>query len=187
MNTQDWSPLGWTGWLSLQSKGLSRVFSNTTVQKEGKAAWVFLSHGPGGRVLTVCLEPVGLACRVCLEIQSAGKPWKSRWGIWLLPEWDKKDMIPSTPTLGSRELGSLWRAALRNQNITALEGSGPRVDKRQRPTAAHSEDRKCPWFSLSHRESLSSLQQVKRNGLKHFDSCDLEKLSRFLKNPLTVC
>ena len=33
MNTQDWSPLGWTGWISLQSKGLSRVFTNTTVQK----------------------------------------------------------------------------------------------------------------------------------------------------------
>ena len=30
---QDWSPLGWTGWISLQSKGLSRVFSNSTVQK----------------------------------------------------------------------------------------------------------------------------------------------------------
>ena len=33
MNTQDWSPQGWAGWISLQSKGLSRVFSNTTVQK----------------------------------------------------------------------------------------------------------------------------------------------------------
>ena len=33
MNIQDWFPLGWTGWISLQSKGLSRVFSNTTVQK----------------------------------------------------------------------------------------------------------------------------------------------------------
>ena len=33
MNTQDWSPLRWTGWISLQIKGLSRVFSNTTVQK----------------------------------------------------------------------------------------------------------------------------------------------------------
>ena len=32
MNTQDWSPLGWTGWIFLQSKGLSRVLSNTTVQ-----------------------------------------------------------------------------------------------------------------------------------------------------------
>ena len=33
MNIHDWFPLGWTGWISLQSKGLSRVFSNTTVQK----------------------------------------------------------------------------------------------------------------------------------------------------------
>ena len=33
MNTQDWFPLGWTGWISLQSKGPSRVFSNTTLQK----------------------------------------------------------------------------------------------------------------------------------------------------------
>ena len=33
MNIQDWSPLRWTGWISLLSKGLSRVFSNTTVQK----------------------------------------------------------------------------------------------------------------------------------------------------------
>ena len=34
VNVQDWSPLGWTGWISLQSKGLSRVFSSTTVQKD---------------------------------------------------------------------------------------------------------------------------------------------------------
>ena len=40
MNTQDWSPLGWTGWISLQSKGHSRVFSNTTVQKHS------LLHSP---------------------------------------------------------------------------------------------------------------------------------------------
>ena len=33
VNIQDWFPLGWTSWISLQSKGLSRVFSNTTVQK----------------------------------------------------------------------------------------------------------------------------------------------------------
>ena len=49
MNTQDWSPLGWTGWISLQSKGLSRVFSNTTVQKHHFFWWsafftVQLSH-----------------------------------------------------------------------------------------------------------------------------------------------
>ena len=34
MNTEDWSPLGWTGWISLQFKGLTRVFSSTTVQKQ---------------------------------------------------------------------------------------------------------------------------------------------------------
>ena len=33
MNIQDWCPLGWTGWISLQAKGLSRIFSSTTVQK----------------------------------------------------------------------------------------------------------------------------------------------------------
>ena len=40
MNIQDWFPLGWTGWISLQSKGLSRVFSNTTVQKHQFSASV---------------------------------------------------------------------------------------------------------------------------------------------------
>ena len=44
-NIQDWSPLGWTGWISLQSKGLSRVFSNTTVQSINSSALSFLySH-----------------------------------------------------------------------------------------------------------------------------------------------
>ena len=45
MNTQDWSPLGWTGWISLQSKGLSSIFSNTTVQKHQFLALSFL-HSP---------------------------------------------------------------------------------------------------------------------------------------------
>ena len=44
-NTQDWSPLGWTGWISLQFKGLLRVFSNTTVQKHQSSALSFL-HSP---------------------------------------------------------------------------------------------------------------------------------------------
>ena len=48
VNTQDRSPLGWTGWISLQSKGLSRVFSNTTVQKHQFCSQLFfivqLSH-----------------------------------------------------------------------------------------------------------------------------------------------
>ena len=44
MNVQDWFPLGWTAWLSLLSKGLSRVFSNTTVQKHQ-----FLSAQPSSQ------------------------------------------------------------------------------------------------------------------------------------------
>ena len=42
MNSQDWSPLGWTSWIFLQSKGLSRVFSNTTVQKINSSAFSIL-------------------------------------------------------------------------------------------------------------------------------------------------
>ena len=45
MNIHDWFPLGWTGWISLQSKGLSWVFSNTTVQSISSSAFSFL-YGP---------------------------------------------------------------------------------------------------------------------------------------------
>ena len=45
MNTPDWSPLEWTGWISLQSKGHSRVFSNITVQKHNSSVLSFL-HSP---------------------------------------------------------------------------------------------------------------------------------------------
>ena len=45
MNIWDWFPLGWTGWISLQSKGLSRVFSNTTVQNINSSA-LSLLYGP---------------------------------------------------------------------------------------------------------------------------------------------
>ena len=45
MNSQDWPPLGWTGWISLQSKGLSRVFSNTTVQSINSSV-LSLLYGP---------------------------------------------------------------------------------------------------------------------------------------------
>ena len=44
MNIQDWSPSGWTGWISPQSKGLSRVLSSTTVQGRCSIFWLFLSN-----------------------------------------------------------------------------------------------------------------------------------------------
>ena len=46
MNTQDWSPLGWTGWITLQSKGLSKVFSNTTLQKSINSLALSFLHSP---------------------------------------------------------------------------------------------------------------------------------------------
>ena len=61
MNIQDWSPLGWTGWISLQSKGLSRVFSNTTVQKH-QFFGAQLSLQSTSHIHTRPLEK-----RVCLE------------------------------------------------------------------------------------------------------------------------
>ena len=54
-NTQDWSPLGWTGWISLQSKGLSRVFCNTTVQKH-RFFGAQLSSQPNLHIHTWLLE-----------------------------------------------------------------------------------------------------------------------------------
>ena len=55
MNSQDWFPLGWTGWISLQSKGLSRVFSNTTVQKH-QFFGAQLSSQPNSHIHTWPLE-----------------------------------------------------------------------------------------------------------------------------------
>ena len=54
-NTQDWSPLEWTGWISLQPKGLSRVFSNTTVQKHQFFSTQLSSHSTS-RIHTWPLE-----------------------------------------------------------------------------------------------------------------------------------
>ena len=54
-NTQDWSPLGWIGWISLQSRGLSRVFSNITVQKH-QFFGTQLSLQPNSHIHTWLLE-----------------------------------------------------------------------------------------------------------------------------------
>ena len=56
VNIQGWFPLGWTGWISLQSKGLSRAFSNTTVQKQlGKESNSVLKGEPGTQPLSPSL------------------------------------------------------------------------------------------------------------------------------------
>ena len=84
--------------------------------KEGKAARVFLSRGPGGRVLTVCLEPTGLACRVYLEIQSAGKPWESRWGIW------QKSYDTIHPHTGEQRAGESVQSCFRKSKYNSIGG-----------------------------------------------------------------
>ena len=69
MNTQDWSPLGWTGWMSLQSKGLSRVFFNTTVQKHqffGARLSSHLSHSYMTTGKTIALTRRTFVAKECL-------------------------------------------------------------------------------------------------------------------------
>ena len=60
MNIQDWFPLGWTGWIFLQSKGLSRVFPNTTVQKH--QAFVCVDHNKLWKILKEMGIPDHLTC-----------------------------------------------------------------------------------------------------------------------------
>ena len=72
--SQDWSPLEWTGWISLQSKGLSSVFSNTTVHL-GIIIWVCqygLKHNVSRNV-----RQISIISRhsVCLSVMNSGLPW----------------------------------------------------------------------------------------------------------------
>ena len=68
INTQDWSPLGWTGWLSLQSKGLSRVFSNiiskASVLQRSALFMVQLSHPYMTTGKTITLAIWNFVCKV---------------------------------------------------------------------------------------------------------------------------
>ena len=70
MNIQDWFPLGWTGWISLQSKGLSRVFSNTTVQKHQ-----FFRSGVGSQ------EMAFLSSQVILMQLVLGPHFENHWSM----------------------------------------------------------------------------------------------------------
>ena len=63
MNIQDWFPLGWTGWISFQSKGLSRVFSNTMVQKHmGKHLFISIDNS---QAIVQSLSHVWLSQSLC--------------------------------------------------------------------------------------------------------------------------
>ena len=80
MNIQDWFPLGWTGWISLQSKGLLRVSSNTTVQKhQFFGAQLSFGKGNDNPLQYSCLEnPV-----------ERGAWWAAIYGVTLSRTWLK--------------------------------------------------------------------------------------------------
>jgi len=75
MNTQDWSPLGWTGWISLQSKGPSRVSSNTTVHSKGYQSWVFIGR-TDVEAETPILWPPDVKSWLIGKDPDAGKDWR---------------------------------------------------------------------------------------------------------------
>ena len=100
MNIQDWFPLGWTGWVSLLSKGLSRVFSNTTAQKHEFSVLSFLSSPTLTSRETIALTRRTFVGKVMSPLFN--KP--SRLGITFLPS--SKHLLISW-------LSQVWRASLR--------------------------------------------------------------------------
>ena len=126
MNIQDWSPLEWTGWISLQSKGLSRVFSNATVQKHQFCLLprssqesnmghqqLYWSHprkfGQGSRSCRVCSNQHGLNRKYGLN--SAASVSASMWRTSASLSWTNRtslDGSSSTSTLGRNNTSSLY-------------------------------------------------------------------------------
>ena len=78
VNTQDWPPLEWTGWISLQSKGLSRVFSNTIVQKHQFYVLSF-PHSPW-------LHQIKSKTPI-LQMRNWGIIWKDSWCVYCAEFW----------------------------------------------------------------------------------------------------
>ena len=106
MNTQDWSPLGWTGWISLQFKGLSRVFSNTTVQKHQFFCAQKASGGDGIPVELFQIlkdDSVKVLHSICQQI------WKTQ--QW--PEdWKRSVFIPIPKKRNAKECSNYCTMAL---------------------------------------------------------------------------
>ena len=117
MNTEDWSSLGWTGWISLQSKGLSRVFSNTTVQK----------HQFSGTQLSLSEKAMAahsstLACKIQWmegpgRLQSIGwlgvrHGWATSLSLFTFMHWRKKWHPTPVFLPGECQGGGSWWAAV---------------------------------------------------------------------------
>ena len=130
-NTQGWSPLGWIGWISLQSKGLSRVFLNTTVQKHQ-----FFSTQPSlwsiKKIWTIALTRWIFTSKWCLFFFNM----LSRFVIAFLPK--SEDLLilwlqsPSTVILKPEKIMSVvsifspiylpWRDGTRCYDLSFLKG-----------------------------------------------------------------
>ena len=91
MNILDWFPLGWTGWISLQSKELSRVFSNTTVQKHHTLSRFVIAFLPRSKSLliswlqslsTVILEPKKRKSSIASTFFPLHMPWGDGTGCY---------------------------------------------------------------------------------------------------------
>ena len=102
MNTQDWSPLGWAGWISLQSKGLSRVCSNTTVQRHQFVGTQLFSQSNSQHTYMTTGKTIALARRTFVgKVMSLLFNMLSRYGIAFLPR--SKVLFVPTKTLMLRK------------------------------------------------------------------------------------
>ena len=100
MIIQDWFPLGWTGWISLQSKGPSRVFSNTTVQKHSSA--LSFLYGPALTSIHNYWKNHSFFYGVLdlPYVERAGflPLWRSEWPVWVPVIWP---LTPSSTQLST--------------------------------------------------------------------------------------
>ena len=101
MNTQDWSPLGWTGWIFLQSKGISRVFSNTTVQKH-QLKHQFKHHSWKASMSFIC------SCKMWPPHPEVGDRCAPELGTWCLFKWSKTGPLFSPRHFKDKASGKSW-------------------------------------------------------------------------------
>ena len=146
MNTQDWFPLGRTGWISLQSKGLSRVFSNTTVQKHQffsaqlslrpnshiKTNKTLCAPGPGERSSYPTRHWPRVA-RECPGVSSRGVG-----GWWLLQGWGH--------WVGQCVQGTFWRRCHYLHHLHHSLISGQTTGREHSPT----HQQKLDWRFTEH-------------------------------------
>ena len=124
MNIKDWSPSGWTGWFSLQSKGLSRVFSNTTVQKH---------QFFGAQLYVASLVAQRLKRLPAMQATWVEKiPWRRKWlptPVFLYGESHGQRSLVGYSPWGRRESDRTERLTTKSK-LTLLAAGGADESKR---------------------------------------------------------